>query len=134
MNPRDPLGLAESVPDGEGPAEVYRLDRVPGFDAARFDRRPLTVKILAENLARHLDPEGRLAPVLTALVRGEPLPPGTEIPFYPGRVLLQDFTGVPVMVDLTALRSAAVARGLPPGRVNPLIPVDLIVDHSVQVD
>src|SRR4029077_2572079 len=57
-----------------------------------------------------------------------------EIPFYPGRVLLQDFTGVPVLVDLSAMRTATAAHGRDPKRINPVVPVDLIIDHSVQVD
>ncbi len=131
MNPRDPLGLAEPF---DGGARIFRIDRVPGFDPSRFSRRPLTARILAENLARNFDPARTPPRLLTALVRGEELGEGAELPFFPGRVLLQDFTGVPVIVDLTALRTAATRRGLPADRINPVVPVDLIVDHSVQVD
>ncbi|HEY6238729.1 MAG TPA: aconitase family protein, partial [Thermoplasmata archaeon] len=134
MNDRDPLGIADAFPDTPGPATIYRLDRLESFDRDRFARRPLTIRILAENLARNFVRARSPRRLLTALVRGEPLACVGDIPFFPGRVLLQDFTGVPVLVDLTALRSAAVERGLPADRVNPVVPVDLVVDHSVQVD
>ncbi len=119
---------------GSSTATVYRLDRLEGVDRFSFDRRPRTIRILLENLLRHFDPQQSRLTTLQALANGSKLSPETEIPFYPGRVLLQDFTGVPVLVDLTTLRSAAAARGLDPGKVNPIVPVDLVVDHSVQVD
>jgi aconitate hydratase len=134
MSHHDPLGIAETFPDHPGPATIYRLDKLASFDRERFQRRPLTIRLLAENLARNFERANSPHKLLDALVRGEPLAGLGDVPFYPGRVLLQDFTGVPVLVDLTALRSAAVARGLPPERVNPVVPVDLVVDHSVQVD
>jgi aconitate hydratase len=134
MNPNDPLGLVEPLPDPDGPARIHRLRRLSGFDAERFRRLPLTVRVLVENLARNFDPALADPAMLTSLITGATTPADWEMPFFPARVLLQDFTGVPVIVDLTALRSAAVARGLPATRVNPVVPVDLIVDHSVQVD
>jgi len=134
MKPSDPLGLVEPFPDAAGPAHLFRLSRIEGFDPARFVRLPLTLRLLAENLARHFDPQQVEAKDLKALVRGDLAASDFDFPFYPSRVLLQDFTGVPVLVDLAALRSAAVRRGLPAERVNPVIPVDLIADHSVQVD
>jgi aconitate hydratase len=134
MNALDPLGLVDAFPDVPAPASIYRLDRVPGFDRERFGRRPLTIRILAENLARNLASSSLDPKRLTELLRGDSGPKDLELPFYPSRVLLQDFTGVPVLVDLAALRGAAVASGLSPDRVNPVVPVDLVVDHSVQVD
>ncbi|MFZ0891411.1 MAG: aconitate hydratase AcnA [Thermoplasmata archaeon] len=134
MNASDPLGVRDQVPLGSTAATVYRLDRLDGVDRAAFDRRPRTIRILLENLLRHYDSKQTEVATLRALANGTKLSSETEIPFYPGRVLLQDFTGLPVLVDLTTLRSAAAARGLPPGRVNPIVPVDLVVDHSVQVD
>ena len=134
MNPTPPARLAESLDDGSGDASVCALERLPGFDGERFGRLPLTKRILGENWARHVDPAGPEVRRLVAFLRGEPGEADLEIPFRPGRVLLQDFTGVPVIVDLTALRAAAVARGLPADRIDPGVAVDLIVDHSVQVD
>ena len=112
---------------------VFRVDRIPGVDAAKLARRPLTVRILLENLVRHYDP--RLVDVATVVRLANTGDSGArELPFYPSRVLLQDFTGIPAIVDLTAMRSAAERVGLPVESINPDVPVDLIVDHSVQVD
>ncbi len=125
---------AESTPLGSTRALVYHPERLPGVDPARYARRPRTVRVLLENVLRHHDPSrGDLATVV-AIANGAPTNPDAEIAYYPERILLQDFTGVPVLVDLSVLRDAAVARGLPATRVNPVVPVDLIVDHSVQVD
>jgi aconitate hydratase len=134
MSTSDPLGTRESVPLGVASAWTYRIDRLQGIDARALERRPRTIRILLENLLRHFDPTVTDPAVVHALATGGKLPPGAEIPFYPARVLLQDFTGIPVVVDLTTIRSAAAARGAPPTKVNPIVPVDLIVDHSVQVD
>ncbi|MGI0054190.1 MAG: aconitate hydratase AcnA [Thermoplasmata archaeon] len=130
----DPLGVTERVALGRESETVYRLDRIPGVDAQKLHARPRTVRILLENLLRRFDPKRTGLAVVQALAEGRPLPHGAEIPFYPGRVLLQDFTGIPVLVDLTTMRSAAAAAGLGAGSINPVVPVDLIVDHSVQVD
>ncbi|HUI38778.1 MAG TPA: aconitate hydratase AcnA, partial [Thermoplasmata archaeon] len=110
---------------------IFRLDRIPGVDPGRLRRRPYTVRIVLENLLRHLDRGQVSVATLRALAHGEAT---GEIPFFPSRVLLQDFTGVPVIVDLSALRTAAPSRHADPARVNPVVPVDLVVDHSVQVD
>jgi aconitate hydratase len=134
MSPHDPLNAAESLALGTESATVYRTERVPGVDVARLNRRPRTVRVILENVVRHFDPaHGDLAPIV-ALANGAAVSEEAEFAFYPERILLQDFTGVPVIVDLSILRDAAVARGIRADRVNPVVPVDLIVDHSVQVD
>ncbi len=100
-----------------------------------LDRLPFSIRILLENLLRMED--GRLVTRenVETLARWSPKGlPEIEIPFIPSRVLLQDFTGVPVVVDLAAMRDAAKAFGKDPARINPLFPVDLVIDHSVQVD
>ncbi len=130
----DPLHVTEKVELGREDATVYRLDRLPGIDPLKLHARPLTVRILLENLLRHFDPQRTDPALVRALAQGEPLPENAEIPFYPGRILLQDFTGIPVLVDLTTLRSAAHRAGVAATKINPVVPVDLIVDHSVQVD
>ena len=132
--PPDPFHVAEPVALGRTSATVYRLDRIADVDARRLHARPRTVRILLENLVRRADPARTDPAVVRALAEGRELPLGTEIPFYPSRVLLQDFTGIPVLVDLTTLRSAAAREGRDPTDINPIVPVDLIVDHSVQVD
>jgi aconitate hydratase len=134
MSSHDPLRLAESTRLGAETALVYHPDRLNGVDAARYARRPRTVRVLLENIVRHYDPDRADIASIVALANGTPLSEETEFPYYPERILLQDFTGVPVIVDLSVLRSAAVARGIPSERVNPVVPVDLIIDHSVQVD
>ncbi len=134
MSPTDPLHTAELMDLGGESSTVYRIERLAGVDAQRLARRPRTVRILLENVLRHWDGAHGDVAELRALANGEPLPERVEFAFYPERVLLQDFTGVPVIVDLATLRSAASAQGVDPERVNPTVPVDLIVDHSVQVD
>jgi aconitate hydratase len=134
MTVSDPLGAAESVTLGTETATIYRPERVRGVDVAAFARRPRTVRVLVENIVRHFDPRRTDLTDLIALANGAPLTDAAEFAYYPERVLLQDFTGIPVIVDLSILRGAAIARGLGEDRVNPVIPVDLIVDHSVQVD
>ena len=134
MSVSHPLSVRESLTVGPTTVQLVRVDRVPGVDATRWSRRPRTIRIILENVVRHFDPaHDDLGPVV-ALANGAPVADTAEFRYFPERVLLQDFTGVPVIVDLATLRSAAVQRGLPPERVNPLVPVNLIVDHSVQVD
>jgi len=130
----DPLSITDTLTIGTETFTVYRPDRLSGVDPARLARRPRTVRVLLENILRHFDPAlGNLKDVV-ALAQGDPLSDKVEFAYYPERVLLQDFTGVPVVVDLSTLRSAAAHRGLEPGRINPIVPVDLVIDHSVQVD
>src|SRR4051794_7635893 len=102
---------------------IQRIDGVPGVE-----RLPYTLRILLENVLRN-GGDG------DALASWEPqAEPSREISFAPGRVLLQDFTGVPAVVDLAAMRDAIAELGGDPARVNPLIPAELVIDHSVQVD
>jgi aconitate hydratase A / 2-methylisocitrate dehydratase len=101
------------------------------FNLARL---PYSMKILLENLLRHEDGKRVSAADVDYVARGVAGPNGKEISFMPARVLLQDFTGVPAVVDLAAMRDALAAMGADPGRANPLMPADLVIDHSVQVD
>ncbi len=134
MTVPDPLHVTESVRLGDETATIYRAERVKGVDPARFARRPRTVRVLLENIVRHFDPKKTERASIVALANGERVPPSAEFAYYPERVLLQDFTGVPVVVDLSTLRSAAAGRGVAADRINPVVPVDLVIDHSVQVD
>src|SRR5210317_285929 len=102
---------------------------------ADIKRLPYAIKILVENLLRKLDNDVVLEKDLRSIAGwqkhySEPV----EIPHHPARVLMQDFTGVPAVVDLAAMRDAVEKLGGDPGLINPLVPVELIVDHSVQVD
>ena len=134
MSPSSGFPTVETLQAGEESSLIFPLDSVPGVDRTRLARRPWTTKILLENLLRHFDPKLIDPAILRALASGEIPSSGFEFPFWPGRILLQDFTGIPVLVDLTAMRSAAERHGIRPERVNPRVPVDLVVDHSVQVD
>ncbi|HLN51414.1 MAG TPA: aconitate hydratase AcnA, partial [Thermoplasmata archaeon] len=134
MSLPDPLNVTASLPLPGAAATIYRVDRLSGVDAARLARRPRTVQLILENVLRHYRPEALELDVLVGLANGGPSPRSVELPYYPERVLLQDFTGIPVIVDLATLRDAAARRHVRPERVNPIVPVDLVVDHSVQVD
>ncbi|MBI3026036.1 MAG: aconitate hydratase, partial [Candidatus Tectomicrobia bacterium] len=113
--------------------QIWRLDALKGKgDIARL---PFSLKILLENLLRNEDGKAVTAGDIEALASWDPKkPPVREIGFMPSRVLLQDFTGVPAVVDLAAMRDAMKAMGGDPRLINPLQPVDLVIDHSVQVD
>jgi aconitate hydratase len=114
-----------------GDAVIYRLDKV-GADVSRL---PFTIKVLLENLLRRLDNFHVSAEDVTALANWNAANPGERVfTFLPGRVLMQDLTGVPAVVDLAAMRQAMAQLGGNPRRVNPLAPVDLVIDHSVQID
>jgi aconitate hydratase len=111
--------------------QVYRLDAVKGA----VDTLPYTLKILLENLLRFEDGENITAADITALANWDPkAEPEREISFTPARVVLQDFTGVPAVVDLAAMRDAVVKLGGKAQMINPLSPAELVIDHSVQVD
>ena len=117
---------------GERDYEVFALDALSGTDLARL---PFTVKVLLENLARHEDGERVTEDDVAALARWQPdVPDERELAFSPARILMQDFTGVPAVVDLAAMRDAAGALGGDPGRIDPQVPVDLVVDHSIIAD
>jgi aconitate hydratase len=101
----------------------------------RVARLPRSLRVLLENLLRREDGRTVTRGHVEALLDWDPKrPPEREIPFMPARVILQDFTGVPCIVDLAAMRDAMVAMGGDPKKINPLAPVDLVIDHSVQVD
>jgi aconitate hydratase len=110
--------------------EIYRVDAVAGSQAL-----PFSLKILLENLLRHEDGVNVTAAQVRALAGWDPsAEPGTEIQFTPARVLLQDLAGVPAVVDLAAMREATQALGGDPTKINPLIPAELVIDHSVAAD
>ena len=113
--------------------EVFRLDALQEhFDVARL---PFSLKVLLENLLRNEDGETICASDVEALASWDAkAQPSQEIAFTPARVLMQDFTGVPAVVDLAAMRDAMAALGGDPARINPLVPAELVIDHSVQVD
>ena len=133
--PPDPLGTRSSLATGPGKVSFYRLGALEEAGVARLDLIPNTVKILLENLLRTAGTGFADEDVVSWLAMwGQKPLEDREFPFAPARVILQDFTGVPAVVDLAAMRSAIEREGGDPTKVDPLVPVDLVVDHSVQVD
>jgi aconitate hydratase len=129
----DPFGARATLAVGDASYAYYRLD-VLG-DRIAVERAPVTVKVLLENVLRHAGRGIVRADDVETLAAWRPgVAAESEIPFMPSRVILQDFTGVPAIVDLAVMRDAMADLGGDPARVNPLVPADLVIDHSVQVD
>ena len=118
---------------GERSYEIFRLDALQAkYDIARL---PFSLKVLLENLLRNEDGESIRSQDIEALARWDAgAEPSAEISFTPARVIMQDFTGVPAIVDLAAMRDAMRTMGGDPAKINPLAPAELVIDHSVQVD
>jgi aconitate hydratase len=134
MTAMDSFGTRAELRVGSRRYEIFRLDRLRerGFQPERL---PVSLLLLLENLLRHEDGHSVRAEDVEALLRWEPgAEPDREIAFRPARVVLQDFTGVPAVVDLAAMRDAIAQLGGDPERIDPLEPVELVIDHSVQVD
>ncbi|HEX4830485.1 MAG TPA: aconitate hydratase AcnA [Trebonia sp.] len=124
------FGSRATLAAGGKDYEIYRLDAVPGSASL-----PYSLKVLLENLLRNEDGANITAAHITALGNWDPdAQPDTEIQFTPARVILQDLTGVPAVVDLAAMREAMQALGGDPTKINPLIPAELVIDHSVVAD
>jgi aconitate hydratase len=127
---RNSFGSRADLSVGTRSYEIFRLDALPS--AARL---PYSLKILLENMLRHEDGISVTNEDIEALAEWDPTAePSKEIAFAPARILMQDFTGVPAVVDLAAMRDAMADLGGDPGRVNPLIPAELVIDHSIIAD
>jgi aconitate hydratase A / 2-methylisocitrate dehydratase len=129
----DSFGARSTLDVGDRSYEIFRLDAL----ADRFDvsRLPYSIKALLENVLRLEDGVSVTADAVEAIAGWDAAAePSVEIPFQPARVLMQDFTGVPAVVDLAAMRDAMAEIGGDPEAINPLVDVDLVIDHSVQVD
>ncbi|WP_163274759.1 aconitate hydratase AcnA [Cellulomonas iranensis] len=130
MSSVDSFGSKGTLEVGDASYEIYRLSAVPGVE-----RLPYSLKILAENLLRTEDGANITADHVRALAGWDPdAQPDTEIQFTPARVIMQDFTGVPCVVDLATMREAVEDLGGDASRINPLAPAELVIDHSVQID
>jgi aconitate hydratase len=131
---KNSFGVASKLQVGSQEYDYFRLAGLEEQGVGNISRLPFSTKVLIENLLRHEDGRHVAASDIEYVARGVGGPNGKEISFMPSRVLLQDFTGVPAVVDLAAMRDALRDLGADPSSANPLLPADLVIDHSVQVD
>ena len=135
MSNTNPFGALGTLSTSSGDVRYFRLRQLTDSGIGDVDRLPYSIRVLLEACLRHVDGFVVTEDDVTHLAQWQAEQPAkVEIPFKPGRVVLQDFTGVPAVVDLAALRSAMVRMGGDPKKINPLVPCDLVIDHSVQVD
>jgi len=132
----DVFGARSSLSTSQGSLTIYRLDALAKAGLAPgLDRMPYSIRVLLEAVLRKVDGELVTAEDVRNLAAwNAAAPKDVELPYMPARVILQDFTGVPAVVDLASMRGAVKKLGADPRKINPLVPVDLVVDHSVQVD
>ncbi|ARJ05458.1 aconitate hydratase [Cnuibacter physcomitrellae] len=130
MSAVNSFGAKDTLQVGDQSYEIFRIDSVPGYE-----KLPFSLKVLLENLLRTEDGANITADQIRALGAWVPeAEPDTEIQFTPARVIMQDFTGVPCIVDLATMREAVGALGGDPAKINPLAPAELVIDHSVIAD
>jgi len=129
----DIFGIRKKLETAAGVVEYYSLQALAdqGYPIPTL---PFSIRILLENAVRNYDGFGVTREHIETLLNWQPQPPQKEVPYKPARILMQDFTGVPAVVDLASLRAEYARKGCPPRDINPLIPTDLIIDHSVQVE
>ncbi|MSQ22105.1 MAG: aconitate hydratase AcnA [Dehalococcoidia bacterium] len=135
MTSHDQFGAQSTITTRQGPVTYFRLSRLEETGVTHLDRLPFSIRILLENMLRNYD--AKLVTeqdVLGVAGWNTRELSRREVPFMPARVLLQDFTGIPAIVDMASMRSAMKRMGGDPKRINPRVPVDLVIDHSVQVD
>ncbi len=131
---RDPFGALRTLDLDEGATAYYDLGVLEEQGLVELDRLPFSIRILLENALRHAGGDYVSQDHVRAVAGWSPTASGADVPFMPSRVVLQDFTGVPAVVDLAAMRNGLQAMGGDPQRINPVVPADLVIDHSVQVD
>ncbi|MDH5589090.1 MAG: aconitate hydratase AcnA [Gemmatimonadota bacterium] len=132
---KDPFGALSSVSLKEGDTSFYSLSRLQDQGiVSSLDDLPFSIRILLENAVRHAGGGYVTEEHVKAVAGWSPSNSGADVPFMPSRVVLQDFTGVPAVVDLAAMRDGIKEMGGDPSRINPVVPADLVIDHSVQVD
>ncbi len=130
-----PFDSLETHPTPGGEARIFALEALERAGLGSIARLPFSIRVLLEALLRNVDGRTVTEDDVVALAAWDPKEPGRrEVPFRPARVVLQDFTGVPALVDLAAMRSALARMGGDPSKINPKAPVDLVIDHSVVVD
>ncbi len=128
------FGSCRKFETGTGQAKIYRLDQLEKGGVGHVNRLPFSIKVLLEQLLRNVDDFQVFPEDVESLANWGDSSPSQEMPFKPTRVVLQDFTGVPAVVDLASLRECMHKIGGNPAVINPRVPVDLVIDHSVQVD
>lgn len=135
MTSENPFGAESTLSTSGGDVKYFRLRKLSEDGIGDIETLPYSIRVLLEACLRNVDGFIVNADDVNNLANWNAKAPAqVEVPFKPGRVVLQDFTGVPAVVDLAALRSAMVRMGGDPKKINPLVPCDLVVDHSVQVD
>ena len=131
----DFFGASASLDTGHGSVYYYRLRKLEEEGLGAVSRLPFSIKVLLEAVLRECDGYVVTQEDVANLAAWDAqAPQAVEMPFKPARVIMQDFTGVPAVVDLAAMRAAMSRLGGDPHQINPIIPVDLVIDHSVQVD
>jgi len=133
--PKNYFGARDILTTSHGSYSFYRLSCLEKDGLVKLDRLPFSIRILLEALLRQCNEQEITRQDVLNLAAWQPrASERPALPFLPGRVIMQDFTGVPAVVDLAAMRAAIARMGGDPARINPLVPVDLVIDHSVQVD
>ena len=131
----NPFGAEATISSKTGDLRYFRLNRLTELGIGHVDKLPFSIKVLLESCLRNTDNfEVAEDDVKGLAAWNAERPNPVEVPFKVARVVLQDFTGVPAVVDLAAMRAAMKRAGGDPQKINPLVPVDLVIDHSVQVD
>ncbi len=130
---QDIFNLKKNLQTSNGKASYYSLPELQQ-QGCNVSKMPFSIRILLENALRNYDDFSITKDHLDAILNWDPKGSDKDIAFKPARVLMQDFTGVPAVVDIASLRAEAARKGKDPNKINPLIPVDLVIDHSVQVD
>ncbi|MGH7352886.1 MAG: aconitate hydratase AcnA [Candidatus Methylomirabilales bacterium] len=134
MKYRDEFGAKRALESVGGTVHYFDINTLENQGIAVVSRLPFSIKVMLESLLRNVDRYQVLPEDVVALARWRAEPGETNVPLKLARVVLQDFTGVPAVVDLAAMRSAMARLEADPGKINPLVPADLVIDHSVQVD
>ncbi len=129
----DPYNIKKTLQTPQGELAYWSLEELQS-QGYGIKKLPFSIRILLENALRNFDDFAITKENLETILNWKPASSDKDIPFKPARVLMQDFTGVPAVVDIASLRAEAVRKGKDPNEINPLIPVDLVIDHSVQVD
>jgi aconitate hydratase len=131
---RDEFGTKRTIDTRGGKVALFDITALEKANIGAVSRLPFSIRVMLESLLRNVNGYDVLREDVEALARWQPKPGEINVPLRLARVVLQDFTGVPAIVDLAAMRSAMARMGADPKRINPVVPVDLVIDHSVQVD